>query len=109
MPPGPAPLNLFPEICWCAGSGELRVCGPQLFKEYWRRPDATADAFDEQGFFLTGGLLPHVWAGCCARRLCICCCLLGSTQPTCSELPATLARVYGAPLCLFAPRRHWGA
>ncbi|PRW56153.1 malonate-- ligase [Chlorella sorokiniana] len=36
------------------GPGELRVCGPQLFKEYWRRPDATADAFDEQGFFLTG-------------------------------------------------------
>lgn len=37
-----------------AGPGELRVRGPQLFREYWRRPEATAEAFDERGFFLTG-------------------------------------------------------
>lgn len=35
-------------------SGELRIRGPTLFKEYWRRPDATAQAFDEDGFFMTG-------------------------------------------------------
>lgn len=39
-----------------AGPGELRVRGPQLFKEYWRRPAPTAEAFDNQGFFLTGWL-----------------------------------------------------
>ncbi|KAL4426407.1 hypothetical protein ABPG77_004701 [Micractinium sp. CCAP 211/92] len=37
-----------------AGPGELRVKGPQLFKEYWKRPEATAEAFDDQGYFLTG-------------------------------------------------------
>lgn len=35
-------------------SGEIRVKGPCLFKEYWQRPKATADAFDENGFFRTG-------------------------------------------------------
>lgn len=36
------------------GSGELAVRGDMLFKEYWRRPDATEAAFDADGFFLTG-------------------------------------------------------
>lgn len=35
-------------------SGEIRVKGPCLFKEYWQRPEATTDAFDENGFFRTG-------------------------------------------------------
>lgn len=34
--------------------GELAVRGPMLFREYWGRSDATAAAFDEQGYFLTG-------------------------------------------------------
>lgn len=29
--------------------GELRVRGPCLFREYWNRPEATAEAFDADG------------------------------------------------------------
>lgn len=29
-------------------AGELRLKGPSLFSEYWRRPDATKASFDEQ-------------------------------------------------------------
>lgn len=28
--------------------------GDNLFKEYWGRPDATAEAFDQDGWFKTG-------------------------------------------------------
>jgi malonyl-CoA/methylmalonyl-CoA synthetase len=34
--------------------GELLVRGPGVFLEYWGRPDATADAFAEGGWFRTG-------------------------------------------------------
>jgi long-subunit acyl-CoA synthetase (AMP-forming) len=34
--------------------GELRVKGPGVFKEYLNRPEATAEAFDEAGWFMTG-------------------------------------------------------
>jgi feruloyl-CoA synthase len=33
---------------------ELRVKGPNIMAGYWRDPQATADAFDEEGFFRTG-------------------------------------------------------
>jgi malonyl-CoA/methylmalonyl-CoA synthetase len=33
--------------------GQIEIKGPQVFKEYWRRPEATAAAFRE-GWFLTG-------------------------------------------------------
>lgn len=36
--------------------GELRIKGPTVFKEYWKRPEATRDAFDKEGFFKTGDI-----------------------------------------------------
>ncbi len=36
--------------------GELRVAGPTLFAGYWRAPELTARAFDEQGFYRSGDL-----------------------------------------------------
>jgi malonyl-CoA/methylmalonyl-CoA synthetase len=35
--------------------GELEVRGPSVFREYWRRPDATSDAFRD-GWFRTGDI-----------------------------------------------------
>ncbi len=37
-----------------AEDGELRVRGPGVFPGYWERPEATAAAFDEAGWFRTG-------------------------------------------------------
>ena len=34
--------------------GELQVRGPSMFREYWNKPDATADSFAEGGWFKTG-------------------------------------------------------
>jgi acyl-CoA synthetase (AMP-forming)/AMP-acid ligase II len=36
--------------------GELRVAGPTLFAGYWRAPQLTARAFDEQGYYRSGDL-----------------------------------------------------
>ncbi len=35
-------------------SGSLRIKGPTVFQEYLNRPDAMEDAFDEEGYFITG-------------------------------------------------------
>jgi feruloyl-CoA synthase len=49
----PAPgleLKLVPSN----GKVEMRYKGPNIMPTYWRNPEATAEAFDEEGFFLTG-------------------------------------------------------
>lgn len=34
--------------------GEIRVCGPNVFLEYWQKPEATLAAFTPDGWFRTG-------------------------------------------------------
>jgi malonyl-CoA/methylmalonyl-CoA synthetase len=36
--------------------GEIQVRGPHVFKGYWQRPEATAEAFGREGWFNTGDL-----------------------------------------------------
>ncbi len=36
--------------------GELQVRGPGVFREYWRKPDATSEAFTNDGWFYTGDI-----------------------------------------------------
>jgi feruloyl-CoA synthase len=40
-------MKLVPNL----GKLELRYCGPGVTPGYWRAPDLTANAFDEEGFF----------------------------------------------------------
>lgn len=35
-------------------AGQIQVRGPAVFGEYWRRPDATTEAFTDDGWFCTG-------------------------------------------------------
>ncbi len=37
--------------------GQLLVKGPTVFSEYWNKPQATADTFDADGWFLTGDIV----------------------------------------------------
>ena len=37
-----------------AENGEILVKGPMLLKSYYKRPDATAEAINEDGYFMTG-------------------------------------------------------
>ena len=44
------------KLAWDAASGktEIRFRGPNLMPGYWRAPEQTAEAFDEEGFYRTG-------------------------------------------------------
>jgi long-chain acyl-CoA synthetase len=37
-----------------AADGELLLRGPSVFQGYWNKPEATAESFDAEGWFLTG-------------------------------------------------------
>lgn len=53
--PGTA-LRLVPN----AGKLEIRVRGPNVMPGYWRRPELTAEAFDELGFYRIGDAVRFV-------------------------------------------------
>lgn len=39
---------------------EIRVKGPSIFEAYYRDPEKTAEAFDEEGYFMTGDAMKFV-------------------------------------------------
>ncbi len=45
------------------GKVEIRYKGPNVTPGYWRWPEATAEAFDDEGFFCTGDAVQWIDAG----------------------------------------------
>jgi malonyl-CoA/methylmalonyl-CoA synthetase len=37
-------------------TGEIQICGPNIFAGYWRKPEQTAESFTADGWFRTGDL-----------------------------------------------------
>jgi acyl-CoA synthetase (AMP-forming)/AMP-acid ligase II len=42
------------------GKLEVRVKGPNVFPGYWKQPELTAKAFDDEGFYLIGDAVEFV-------------------------------------------------
>ncbi|MGJ7496734.1 feruloyl-CoA synthase [Variovorax sp. RT4R15] len=51
------------------GKTEVRYRGPNITPGYWRAPEATAEAFDEEGFFSTGDAVTWIDPGNIHRGL----------------------------------------
>jgi feruloyl-CoA synthase len=49
------------------GKLEIRVRGPNITPGYWRMPDLTRQAFDEEGYFITGDAVAFVDKGDASR------------------------------------------
>ncbi len=49
------------------GKLEIRVRGPNITPGYWRNPDLTRQAFDEEGYFITGDAVAFVDDGDASR------------------------------------------
>ena len=54
--PGSVGLPVRDTSLRLADDGEILAKGPQVFAEYWHNPRATAEAFDDDGWFLTGDI-----------------------------------------------------
>src|SRR5690606_35409210 len=52
-------LKLLPNV----DKLEARVRGPNVTPGYWKRPELTAECFDDEGFFLTGDAMRFVDPG----------------------------------------------
>ena len=42
------------QVLAAGNPGEIQIKGPSVFKEYWHKPEATQEAFTEDGWFKTG-------------------------------------------------------
>ncbi len=64
----PAPgceMKLLPS----GGKLEIRVRGPNITPGYWKRPELTADAFDDEGFYKPGDAVRLADENDCARGM----------------------------------------